>query len=246
MAGARFDNFELITSDDPADEVLRLVAEVAAGGPASFLATGGSQAKLVYPRLFPAIATEPALAGVRLYLGDERVVPLGDPDSNTSMLDSIPGAPRGEGAIISPARSFAAELRDAAAQGGDPSREILQEMLDWWSKELVEAPRPRIVHLGLGPDGHVASIFPQPVDLTIATPECQVSLDATGLNRHLRLSVTMGYIDQAELVILGATGAAKGRVLKAVLEDPGAYPAGRLRPGRLVVAVDREAQAALA
>lgn len=245
MTGARFDNFELVTSDDPADEVLRLVAEVAAGAPASFLATGGSQAKLVYPRLFPALSTEAALAGVRLYLGDERVVPLGDPDSNTSMLESVPGAPVGERAIVSPARAFAAELRDAAAQGGDPAREVLQQMLDWWSKELIEAPRPRIVHLGLGPDGHVASIFPHPVDLTIATPQCQVSLDATGLNRHLRLSVTMDYIDQAQLVILGATGAEKGKVLKAVLEDPGSYPAGRLRPQRLVVTVDREAQAAL-
>ena len=245
MAGARFDNFELVTSDDPAGEVLSLVSEVAGGAPASFLATGGSQAKLVYPRLFPALATEGALAGVRLYLGDERMVPLGDPDSNTSMLDSTPGAPGGESAILSPARAFASELRAAAAQGGDPSQEVLQKMLDWWSKELLEAPRPRIVHLGLGPDGHVASIFPHPVDLAIATPQCQVSMDATGLNRHLRLSVTLDYIDQAELVVLGVTGGAKGKVLKAVLEDPGSYPAGRLRPPRLVVVVDREAQAAL-
>ncbi|MDA8207854.1 MAG: 6-phosphogluconolactonase [Actinomycetota bacterium] len=246
MVKAGFESFELITSDDPAGEVLGLIAEVAGGAPASLLLTGGSQAKLVYPRLFPAIATEPALSRLRLYVGDERVVPLGDPDSNTSTLDAIAGAPKGAGEILSPVRAFADELRTSAAQGEIPSEQALEEILAWWSLELLAAPRPRIVHLGLGPDGHVASIFPHPADLALATPECQVSLDATGLNRHLRLSVTMDYIDEADLVILGATGAPKGQVLKAVLEDPASYPAGRLQPKRLMVVIDRDAQAAMA
>ncbi|MDA8262933.1 MAG: 6-phosphogluconolactonase [Actinomycetota bacterium] len=246
MGPAGFSNFDLLTSDDPAAEVIRLISEVAAGGAASLFLTGGSQAELVYPRLFPSLVADPTLAGVGLYLGDERLVPLAHPDSNTAMLDSIEAAPKGPDEIVSPTRAFSARLATSAAAGTDPSRETLHEILGWWSAKLKAAPIPRIVHLGLGPDGHVASIFPHSDDLGLATPQCTVALDTTGLNRHLRVSVTMDYIDDAELVILSTTGAVKGKALKAALDDPPSYPAGRLRPKRLAVVIDREAQAALA
>lgn len=245
MERAGFANFDLLTSDDPASEVIPLVSEVANGGTASLFLTGGSQAKVVYPRLFPALTTDPSLSGVHLYVGDERLVPLADPDSNTAMLDSIAGATTGAGEIVSPTRVFSARLSASIAAGDEPPRELLREILDWWSVQLEAAPRPRIVHLGLGPDGHVASIFPHSDDLGLATPQCRVSLDTTGLNRHLRVSVTMDYIDGADLVILGTTGGTKGAVLKAVLEDPASYPAGRLSPKRLAIVIDREAQASL-
>ena len=132
--------------DDPAGEAAeRLAAAASAGGQIAL--TGGSTARPAYERLAPA---EVDWSRCTLWFGDERCVPPADEDSNfgmfrESLLDRLPGeAPDvrripGELGPDAGAAAYEHELRAAFGEASPSIRPVL---------------------LGLGPDGHCASLFP--------------------------------------------------------------------------------------
>jgi 6-phosphogluconolactonase len=156
---------------------------------------------------------------VVVLLGDERCVPSDHPDSNWRMvretlLDRLPVRPRAlrpHGEDPDPAR--AARAYDGALRALFPAG----------------APRVDLVLLGLGTDGHVASLFPGSPALEerrawVAAPF------VPRLGAH-RLTLTLPVIEAAGAVLLLATGRDKAARAAEVLSGPGPLPAQRARPG---------------
>ena len=173
---------------------------------------------------------------VHVFWGDERCVPLTDPRSNARLaqeawLDRVPipadqihplnCAPDPAAA----ARQYEAELRKFFA--GQP-------------------PRLDLVLLGLGDDGHTASLFPgAPVLKEGERWAAEVYLAEPGLNR---VTLTAPLINQAAVVAFLVAGRAKAGALRAVLHgprDPVRLPAQLIQPhhGALLWLTDQEAAA---
>jgi 6-phosphogluconolactonase len=134
-----------ITVVADAEEAARVVAErlaEQAGAGGSIVLTGGSTPRRAYEI---AAELEPDWSGVELWWGDERCVPPDDPQSNYGMakkalLDRLEAQP-------------AAVHRMQGELGRD-------EAVAEYKHELAEAGTFDLVLLGLGPDGHIASLFP--------------------------------------------------------------------------------------
>lgn len=153
---------------------------------------------------------------VTVFQVDERVAPDGDPDRNlTHLLASLPD---GASADVRAMPVAAGDL-DAAAAGYADS---LPDVFD-------------LVHLGLGPDGHTASLVPG--DPVLGVTDRDVALTSEYLGRR-RMTLTYRALDRAEEVLWLVTGAEKAAPLARLLAGDGSIPAGRVRAGRALVLAD--------
>jgi len=110
--------------------------------------------------------------------------------------------------------------------------------------ELVTGAGIDLIHLGMGPDGHTASLFPgtttldaEPGELVAATE------DPNGLNPHPRLTLTLPAINSARLAVFTVAGASKADAVARLLRGDD-IPAARVHAGRTVWLVDGPARAA--
>jgi 6-phosphogluconolactonase len=201
--------------DDVAAAFARLVVDAS---PRSVALSGGETAEQCYTALR---ALAPDWSGVDVFLSDERFVPPADPDSNEGMarralLDHV--RPR----VIHP--MFRSGPIEAAADAYD---------------ELVRAAPPiDIVHLGLGPDGHTASLFPG--SPTLAETERLVVPAGDAEHPHPRLTFTYPGIARGRLVVVTVAGAEKRDAVERIRagED---LPAARIRGDRVLWLGDRAA-----
>ncbi|MDX1502235.1 MAG: 6-phosphogluconolactonase [Thermoanaerobaculia bacterium] len=221
-----------------ADEIRRaLSSAIGERGVALWSLAGGSTPERAYD-LLAASPREVDWPRVHLFWGDERVVPPDHPESNYGrlrrrLLDRLPAAPggvhriRGELPAPEAARKYEAELRRWTAEPGRP-------------------PRLDLALLGVGADGHTASLFPGGRAAggrwVVATraPMAPVS----------RVSLTLPVFARARRILFLVTGAEKAEVVARILAPPAApddLPAAAVRPdhGSLLWLLDREAAAAL-
>jgi len=171
--------------DDVAAAFADLVADAA---PASIALSGGETARDAYEAL---AARRLDWSGVDVYFGDERFVPVDDPDSNEGMARTVlldRAAPR---AVHSMAGAGA--TADAAA--------------DAYDAVIAAAPPIDIVHLGLGPDGHTASLFPGSAALTVT--DRLVVANGDELHPHPRLTFTYPALARSRLVVFTVAGDGK-------------------------------------
>jgi 6-phosphogluconolactonase len=195
----------------------RLTA-VPPGGINIFL-SGGSTAEECYRALAartgpgPGGAASAPWSSVDVYWGDERCVPLDDPDSNHRLgVDALLGA-------VGPVRSDHPMYR-----GGPPD-----EAAAAYDREVSALDTLDIVHLGLGPDAHCASLFPHSAALDVdeSGPQVVASRDPNEVNRHDRITLTLPAIARSRLVVFTVSGSSKRDALRRVIagED---VPAGRV------------------
>jgi len=156
---------------------------------------------------------------------DERIAPDGDPDRNLTHLQE--SLDRAAGVRVhampvtlpdpaSAAATYAATLRDLA---GSPP------VLD-------------LVHLGLGPDGHTASLIPGDPVLDVTDADVGV----TGLYQgRRRITLTYPAINRARRILWIVTGRDKTEMLRRLLDGDRSIPAGRVGRERAIVVADREA-----
>jgi 6-phosphogluconolactonase len=222
---------ELVVHDDPAAaaaaaaEVLHdaLAATLERAERASLAVSGGSSPGPMFAAL--AASTLP-WERVELFQVDERVAPEGDAARNlTGLIDRLGPEVVGRVALhpvpvnLGP-DAAAAEYERALAERLGPS-----PVLD-------------VVHLGLGDDGHTASLVPGDAALEVADRD----VAATGYYRgHRRVTLTYPALDRAALLVWLVTGADKAVPLAQLLAGDPAIPAGRVRAARSVVVCDRAA-----
>ncbi|MET8361644.1 6-phosphogluconolactonase [Micromonospora sp. NPDC005171] len=221
--------------------LVKLLDAQADRGEASVVLTGGRVAAAVYR----AVATLPARdavdwSRVDVWWGDERFLPAGDPDRNetqarSALLDVVP---------LDPARVHAMPASDGPA-GNDPEAAAAA-----YAEELAGAARPGhatlphfdVLMLGVGEDGHVASVFPEhpvsyetrPVSAVRGSPKPPPT----------RTTLTLAAINTAEEVWLVAAGADKARAVGMALAGAGPVqlPAAGVRGvGRTRWLLDRAA-----
>jgi 6-phosphogluconolactonase len=175
-----------------------------------------------------------------LFLVDERFVPLEHRDSNYRMLketllDHIP-IPQGNIHFIPTKRST---LQASAMAYEDDLRKFFRLSQD-------QFPEFDFLLLGLGEDGHTASLFPgTPVlddTIHLAAP---VSMDEI---RHPRITLTLPVINNAKHILFLVTGKNKASMLRKIIEgEVASLPASMVHPdkGKLIFVIDREASSQL-
>lgn len=226
-----------------AEEVVRAANEaVSANGRFTIALSGGSTPKSLYNLL--ATNARAALPWDRMFFfwGDERHVPPDDPDSNyrmanEAMLSKVPVPP---GNIF----RFPTENPDADVV----AKEYEQTLRKFFQLEAGGVPRFDLILLGMGPDGHTASLFPGTAGLKERS-RLVIANWVEKLKTH-RLSLTLPVLNAAREDAFLVSGTDKAPVLKAVLEgsDPGEqYPAKLVQPkdGKLMWFLDRAAASAL-
>jgi 6-phosphogluconolactonase/glucosamine-6-phosphate isomerase/deaminase len=116
-----------------------------------------------------------------------------------------------------------------------------EEGADPYQLRVGEVGRFDVTHLGLGPDGHTASLFPGSSALD-SDPGRLVCLnsDPSSRNPHQRMTLTLSGIARSRLVLFTVAGESKREALQAVV-DGADLPAARVSAERVVWLVDREA-----
>jgi 6-phosphogluconolactonase len=165
---------------------------------------------------------------VHLLQVDERVAPAGDPDRNLahlreSLLDHVPLTPE----QIHAMPVEAADLEAACAQYAATLRTI-----------AGSPPVLDLVHLGLGPDGHTASLVPS--DKVLDATDVDVALTGPYQGRR-RFTLTYPVINRARRILWVVTGADKVTMLGRLLDGDSSIPAGRVNRDSAVVVADRAA-----
>jgi 6-phosphogluconolactonase len=227
-----------------AEEVMRSAKEaVEQRGRFTIALSGGSTPKSLYNLLATNARTTLPWDRMFFFFGDERHVPPTDPESNyrmadEAMLSKIPVA-------AANVFRFPAENPDAAA-AADAYEKTLRR---FFAVESGQFPRFDLILLGMGPDGHTASLFPG----TAGLQEKSKLVIANWVEKlkTSRLTLTLPVINAANCVAFLVSGTDKAPALKAVLEGdaPGEqYPSKLVRPtdGKLLWLIDRAAASGLA
>jgi 6-phosphogluconolactonase len=208
-----------VVEDPAATCAERMLSVARAGG--HLVLSGGSTPRRAYEL---AAADPAAWAGANLWFGDERCVPPEDERSNflmfkEALLDRI-----GEHAASAVVHRIQGELGpDAAA--------------DAYERELLDAgaPRPDLVLLGIGPDGHTASLFPDQPSLHERS-RLVVGVPQAGLEPFVpRVTLTLPALAAAERIVFLVAGASKAEIVARVFR-PGVKPDPRL-PSTLLLAM---------
>jgi 6-phosphogluconolactonase len=200
-------------------------AAVAARGRFSLAVSGG---KTPWAMLAALAKIDLPWRATHLFQVDERVAPPGDPDRNLTHI----GESLLRTAPIPPSQVHAMRVNDvdlavAAAR---------------YSRALEEAagspPVLDLVHLGLGPDGHTASLVPDDPVLNVTDAAVAVTRPYMG---HPRMTLTFPVLDLARRVLWVVTGAEKSAMLARLRAGDRSIPAGRVNSANALVIADRAA-----
>jgi 6-phosphogluconolactonase len=233
-------------ADAIADAAARLIvdalkAAIAARGMAHIALTGGSSAVPLYRRLATSPAREALDWGrVHLWWGDERFVPIDHPESNAGMayrlLLNLPAraAESGSGAqgsdvdagdlpglAINPEHVHPVEVEETLSDS-DPLELAAQRYVDelerWLPAARHAVPRFDVILTGVGPDGHVMSIFPGSAALEANAPAALAVPAPDHIEPHLpRVTLTAPLLPVAGVVLVMAAGEGKRDMLSFVL-----------------------------
>jgi len=200
--------------------------------------SGGSSPKIIFRILAEQYKEKIHWDRIHLFWCDERCVPPDNSDSNYGMtkqylLDFI---------------SIPEENIHRIVGENEPEHEAVR-----YSKEIEKIvdsknglPSFDLVMLGIGEDGHTASIFPDQMHLLDSKKICDVAVHP--INGQKRITVTGSTINNSDEVIFIVTGRSKADILKKILEDQNKiYPAAFIKPinGKLKFFIDEEASGLL-
>lgn len=203
---------------------------IAKGERFTIVAAGGSTPRVLYELL---ASKQWDWSKVHIFWGDERYVPVTDPQSNEGMTRQV-----WLDRIDIPATNIHAiptNVEDPAIAAA----QYEQHIQEFFGVSAGEIPQFDLILLGMGDDGHTASLFPHTPALKVRDRLVTVG-EKDG---QPRITFTVPLINQAKEIIFMIEGAAKAKALKAVLASSGdvnQYPS-RLITGNTIWLCDRTA-----
>jgi 6-phosphogluconolactonase len=162
---------------------------------------------------------------IRIVQVDERVAPDGHPDRNfTHIRENLL-----DHALLLPAQIYAmpvesSDLETAAARYGRTLQEV-----------AGSPPVLDLVHLGLGPDGHTASLVPGDPVLNVEDDDVALSGPYQGWRR---MTLTYPILNRARRVLWVVTGSEKAEMVNRLLDGDRSIPAGRIRSDQALLLAD--------
>lgn len=200
--------------------------------------SGGSTPKLIFDVLATKYGNQIDWSKIHFYWGDERCVPPTDDQSNFKMtfehLFSKINVPK--------------ENIHRVLGENDPQGEAMRyaNLLEINLDRVNSIPQFDLVLLGMGDDGHTASIFPHEIDLWHSEDHCVVAIHPESGQK--RVSINGKVINQAKEVVFLVTGSGKAEKVEEIhnqKEDYKKYPASLVIPesGKLIWFMDEEAAA---
>jgi len=216
------------------DAVAKNAAKVIAAEAAASVCVRGSFVMAVTGghtpwQMLRALSGEPVpWKKVHIVQVDERVAPAGDPDRNLthvreSLIEHAPLPPK-------QIHAMPVEEEDLEAASAHYAR-LLQQIAG-------SPPVLDLVHLGLGPDGHTASLVPGDPVLEVADRD--VALTGVYQQRR-RMTLTYPILNRSRLVLWLVTGAEKVQMLARLQSGDASIPAGRVRRDQALILADRAA-----
>jgi len=203
---------------------------IAKGKRFTIAATGGSSPRVLYELL----ATKDwDWTQVHVFWGDERYVHITDPQSNEGMTRRL---------WLDHVAIPASNIHGMPTNADDPAiaaTQYEQHIQEFFGVDAGEIPQFDLILLGMGDDGHTASLFPHTKALKVRDRLVTVG-DKDG---QPRITMTVPLINQAKEIIFMIEGAAKSKALSAVLTPQGdvnQYPS-RLITGNVIWLCDRAA-----
>jgi len=234
---------EIRISNTPADLFQAAATEFAtlaskavqSNGKFSVALSGGSTPKSLYALLASGSLPNIPWQKVFFFFGDERDVPPDHPDSNYRMAAE-------SGLFSKVSNQQVLRVRTEEKDANTAALDYEQTLQKFFGLRPGEFPRFDLVLLGLGPDGHTASLFPG----TAALNEKSRLVVANWIDKFhtYRITLTLPVLNRAACVMFLASGADKANILREVLEnDKADLPSQKVHPadGRLLWLIDRAA-----
>lgn len=243
------DNLHIFVTENIPSEFSREV--VAFGktlkGPWSFFASGGSLAPDLYGQLASNDEFGSLSDNIQIYLGDERVVDPQGSDSNMfnlrkSLLEPLSSRGHSPKAFAPFTKQEFLKLSESFSGALPKDYVLCNDIADSYGAVVENAPKPWLIHLGVGPDGHTASLFPRSPAFTSDTGRiCLANYDPNGRNPFPRLTLSLEAISQAELVIITTSGQGKAKAIESLLGGNSPLPIAQVKARKVALIIDYEA-----
>jgi 6-phosphogluconolactonase len=213
-----------------ASEIARHLESIRAERGVAHLALSGGSSPT---RAYELLAAEPVdWSGVEVWFADERCVPPDNPESNYRLASETLLTPAGIG-------SERVHRMEGELDPEEAARRYTLALREDVGLRDGELPVLDLVVLGIGPDGHVASLFPGAPTLEAPQHELCLGVRDSPKPPPERVTLTLAVLRAAGRCLLLATGAGKADALSAMLAEPSHHvPASLLRRERLTVIAD--------
>ncbi|MFG0288143.1 MAG: 6-phosphogluconolactonase [Rhodopirellula sp. JB044] len=198
----------------------------------SIALSGGSTPKILFKLWAEQYADVIEWSRLHFYWGDERCVPPGDPESNYGvakklLFDKVPVPPENIHRVLGEA-----DPQEERSRYEDEIRSVV-------ALRANGLPQFDLMLLGMGDDGHTASIFPHQRELLTSNEICEVAQHP--VSGQTRITLTGPVIKAAKKTVFLVTGAGKKSVLADVIHHKGefeSYPASYIDEGDVTFYVD--------
>jgi 6-phosphogluconolactonase len=200
------------------------------------VALSGGKTPAPFYRGLAETRSDVAWEKIHLFLADERFVPPDDPDSNFRLLKQT---------LLNNRQIPPENVHPVEAETPDPNasaERYERDLIRFFKLSLGQIPCFDLILLGIGEDGHTASLFPGSPALT-DEKRLAVSVFLNSV-RHHRVTLTLPVINHAQNVLFLVTGESKAAIVRKVVSQENlSLPASRVRPvsGNLDFVLDQEA-----
>lgn len=221
---------------DPKELALGAAEYFVAQMPETVALSGGTTPKLMFQILAEQFRDQVEWSRMHFFWSDERHVPPDHPESNYRMANE---------ALLTHLPVSADNVHRIRGENPNPADAAAEYEKTIIAVTKQPLPRLDLIFLGLGTDGHTASIFPG--SEVLHETERLVAAPYVEKFKSYRITMTLPLLNNAAAIVFLVSGAEKAEIVKAVLESENEYPAQAVNPfqGELIWMLDKDAASRL-